>query len=39
MAFLDLETAFDHVLHKLIWHALQLYNVPEAYARWIQLLY
>ncbi|XP_063165402.1 uncharacterized protein LOC134501489 [Candoia aspera] len=39
MAFLDLEKAFDCISHKHIWHALRSHNVPEAYVRWIQLLY
>lgn len=40
MAFLDLEKAFDHVPHKLIWHTYNPPpNVPEAYVHRIQLLY
>jgi hypothetical protein len=39
MAFLDLEKAFDRVPHDLIWLALRLHNVPEAYVGWIKLLY
>uniref|UniRef100_A0A914WEF4 Reverse transcriptase domain-containing protein n=1 Tax=Plectus sambesii TaxID=2011161 RepID=A0A914WEF4_9BILA len=30
-AFLDLEKAFDRVLHELIWHALRSHGVPEVY--------
>uniref|UniRef100_A0A669B359 Reverse transcriptase domain-containing protein n=1 Tax=Oreochromis niloticus TaxID=8128 RepID=A0A669B359_ORENI len=39
MAFLDLEKAFDRVPHDLIWHSLRSHGVPEAYIKWIQLLY
>lgn len=37
MAFLDLEKAFDWVPHEMIWRALRLHQVPEAYVRWTQL--
>lgn len=39
MAFLDLEKAFDRVLHDLIWRALRTHGVPEVYVKWTQLLY
>jgi hypothetical protein len=39
MAFLDLEKAFDRVPHDLIWLALRLHNVPEAYVNWTKILY
>ena len=38
-AFLDLEKAFDRVPRDLIWYSLRRHGVPEAYIRWIQLLY
>uniref|UniRef100_A0A914WDC8 Reverse transcriptase domain-containing protein n=1 Tax=Plectus sambesii TaxID=2011161 RepID=A0A914WDC8_9BILA len=39
VSFLDLEKAFDRVPHELIWYALRSHGVPEAYVRWVQLLY
>uniref|UniRef100_A0A3Q4H3V8 Uncharacterized protein n=1 Tax=Neolamprologus brichardi TaxID=32507 RepID=A0A3Q4H3V8_NEOBR len=38
-AFLDLEKAFDRIPLDLIWHSLRSIGVPEAYVKWIQLLY
>ncbi|KAK1804736.1 hypothetical protein P4O66_003589 [Electrophorus voltai] len=38
-AFLDLEKAFDHVSHQLIWYALCDHGVPEEHIIWVKLLY
>ncbi|EYB91435.1 hypothetical protein Y032_0206g1991 [Ancylostoma ceylanicum] len=39
LAFIDLEKAYDRVLHELIWMSLQKHGVPEEYVLWIKMLY
>jgi len=39
IAFLDLEKAFDHVPHQLIWYTLRERQVPEQLISWIKMLY
>uniref|UniRef100_A0A914WA90 Reverse transcriptase domain-containing protein n=1 Tax=Plectus sambesii TaxID=2011161 RepID=A0A914WA90_9BILA len=39
VAFLDLEKAFDRVLHQLIWYALRDHGVPELLIDWVRMLY
>lgn len=39
IAFLDLEKAFDQVLHQLIWYALWDHEVPEKLINRVQMLY
>lgn len=39
MAFVDLETAFNRVPHKFIWHALRSLGVPKEYVQWVKMLY
>lgn len=37
IAFLNLEKAFDQVLHKFIWYSLCSHGIPEVYVHWVQL--